>query len=421
VGARKRKHPDTQRVTGAMNEARTTLFESYIRKEVQDGAIPKKDGDLFTDVAWTLYSCALRVFQLKLLQPESFYYVEADVYGSKSNEKSMQYFVKVQAKGAEKTGKALDKKQVHPKFASATRKIVQKRLTHTFLFWDFDESATRRFSECIARAAKFYKWPSEHRFKGTHMFRHGAAQDAFVESGGDLFLVQLRTGHLSKKAAQHYALSDLERSAKVSTKDNKQEVINLRIKDVNKAVTTFLNGKFVKKNRLVKSSTSSSRNTTMMLSTESQQQQKQQHTTRTMVECDDSDEEDEFGGMEASLKNSRLEKMEEMNNKKNKCQEDASSTDTIHNKNQTLFVDPNEITPETVFPQGTRMFVVTVPIKFREGDELRYFTEDEKMITFDHRILNEHGIRLYPNRTGIVDQDYQKLHKLAQLVVAQDK
>jgi hypothetical protein len=67
------------------------------------------------------------------------------------------------------------------------------------------------------------------------------------------------------------------------------------------------------------------------------------------------------------------------------------------------------------------MFVVTVPIKFREGDELRYFTEDEKMITFDHRILNEHGIRLYPNRTGIVDQDYQKLHKLAQLVVAQDK
>ena len=45
------------------------------------------------------------------------------------------------------------------------------------------------------------------------MFRHGAAQDAYNEEGGDLDRVILRTGHLSKMAAREYARSDAERSS----------------------------------------------------------------------------------------------------------------------------------------------------------------------------------------------------------------
>ena len=70
-----------------------------------------------------------------------------------------------------------------------------------------------RGSNGHSRRANHFGWPCAFRFHGTHVFRHGASQDAFEEGG--LELVMLRTGHLSASSAQHYARSDLERHQQV--------------------------------------------------------------------------------------------------------------------------------------------------------------------------------------------------------------
>lgn len=222
--ARKQQHRDSARVTGAMNAVRTLSFEKFLNKKVASGSLEKEDSVLFTQVAWTLYACALRVFQLRLLEVSSFY--ELEVLDNKSRRKVKELYVKVRPKGADRDDRLFERKQVHPAYADAIRKYVKVLSGNTNLFVAFNDAKKQQFSDLLQECARSYGWPSDTRFSGTHCFRHGAAQDAFVESNGDLYLVKLRTGHLSKKAAQLYALSDLERTikAKKNSSDAKEDL-----------------------------------------------------------------------------------------------------------------------------------------------------------------------------------------------------
>ena len=98
---------------------------------------------------------------------------------------------------------------MYPSYLVQIFDIVERRKQNTYLCHDFP-AYRQVFSDLIKECAILENWPVEHRFSGTHMFRHGAAQDAFDEGGLDL--VVLRTGHLSAKAAREYARSDAERN-----------------------------------------------------------------------------------------------------------------------------------------------------------------------------------------------------------------
>lgn len=248
LATRKRKHPDHHRITGAMNAARTAEFERFLKKKNQDGSLDASDTKLFCDVSWTLYACALRVFQLRLLEPNSFY--EVPIFDPETDQDIPQLFVKVRPKGAEAQGVDFERKQVHPRYASAVRKIIKARSIHTKLFEDFPQGKVAQFSELLIEAARVYRWPGDQRFSGTHCFRHGAAQDAFLESDGDLYVVKLRTGHLSKKAAEHYAKSDLQRSGTLrmhsaDDNENSKQLIANKLNEAKQKITRFFHEKSV--------------------------------------------------------------------------------------------------------------------------------------------------------------------------------
>jgi hypothetical protein len=256
---RRKEYPDTNRVTGAMNAKRTADFETYIRARMkipdEEQRLSEEQGKECIDAAWMLYALALRVFQLQLLEPTSFY--EHPVAGGKT-----ELYVKVKAKGDERWAREFERKQVHPVYVETVKRMIAERVTNTKLFFDFHRIIPQ-FSQLVKDAAEHYGWPVHQRFSGTHVFRHGAAQDAFLEEGGNLALVQLRTGHLSKKAAQHYALSDAQREgitiSRIKKKDERdkedlleanEDLIKKKIALAERKVKDQLKGVFKESNNI---------------------------------------------------------------------------------------------------------------------------------------------------------------------------
>ena len=232
--ARRRDHPDMERVTGAINKARTAEFIEWMNTTGPDGsvnsaaALSADERSLFTDVATALFGCALRVFQARTLGRDSFT-ERKDADGRRK-----EFVVRVLAKGSEKrmsNGESpMEEKPVHPEFVERMQAIIQRRSRNTELFVDFDKAAEAKFSACVKECAKYALWPTDQRFSGTHCFRHGAAQDAFIAGG--LELAMIRTGHLSQESARRYALSDMEKSKIVALRKKPAERMRLLNKSV---------------------------------------------------------------------------------------------------------------------------------------------------------------------------------------------
>ena len=240
--ARRRIYPDSKRMTGAMNHERTSIFIEFLKKIHEEGRITKEVYQLFVDAARMLYGGALRFFQLVLLEPKGNLFPIYD-----ENGKLKDLLIEVTAKASEKrigenSAPAVDNKQIHPLYQEHVLDIVKRRGHNTILFHDFP-AHRQQFANLIHECSVIENWPVEHRFSGTHMFRHGAAQDAFLLGG--LELTVLRTGHLSKKAAREYARSDAERSelaAKYKRLDEKARLAfcdDLNKKAMDKAKEAF--------------------------------------------------------------------------------------------------------------------------------------------------------------------------------------
>lgn len=194
------------------------------------------DSELFVDCATTLYACALRVFQLLLLEGTGNFSHRA---GSKKD-----LFITVVCKGA--TGRIMrgdsgtEEKQVHPKYVPRVLEIIKRRSCNTRLFAPLTPKLRTRFGELLSQCAAMYAWPIDHSYSGTHMFRHGAAVDAYAECRC-LRFVMARTGHLSQSAAAEYALSDMERQARVDfqklTADARRRELAVILADASSAVS----------------------------------------------------------------------------------------------------------------------------------------------------------------------------------------
>ena len=215
---RRRQFPDFNRCTGAMNKARTRELLEFAKEEYEKKSFSKERYEMIRDAATMLYAGALRVSQLEHLDAASECFKEfRDEDG-----KLIDLTITVISKGHEKrkatqfeTGIGeYETKQVHPEFQEAVLEIRDRRMKQdTHLFYDFKHHR-KAYSDFISDTALHYGWPAECRFSGTHVSRHGAAQDAYEEGGLDL--VMLRTGHLALKSAQYYSLSDAQRSDRIN-------------------------------------------------------------------------------------------------------------------------------------------------------------------------------------------------------------
>ena len=231
---RKNVLPDIGRLKGAMTSERTEIFIKYLATAVKDGRIDSGERELFADSATMLYACALRVFQLRSLQGSGNF--------AHRNDDPKDLYVTVICKASvQKRGKGerdTEEKQVHPAYSARVNKIVEKRVAggNTNLFYDFTAHAATKFGQLVDQCAKANKWPIDQKWKGTHMFRNGAAVDAYKESGC-LRFVMARTGHLSEKCARDYAMSDMERQQWIDFRRQKRIAQQQQLKKILAAAT----------------------------------------------------------------------------------------------------------------------------------------------------------------------------------------
>ena len=211
---RKRHFPDANRATGAMNSEKTELFLEFVDKKKKKGELNDYQHQIIRDAATMLYACALRVSQLiHLSSGDECFRKIIDLEDGKMVDLTVTVISKGhQARKANQTETgigAYETKQVHPFYQERVMEIINRRAKKDDkFFYDF-ERHRKTYSNTLQEAALHYGWPEELRFSGTHVSRHGAAQDAYEEGGLDLTM--LRTGHLSQKSAQYYALSDAQR------------------------------------------------------------------------------------------------------------------------------------------------------------------------------------------------------------------
>lgn len=218
LAARKRIVPDNGKVVGAITRSRLKELIPFIKKHKD---LNNKQKELFIDTAVMLYGGCLRIFQLRELMHTSF---------SPDKKERGVYFVEVPIKGdrvnVEK--KVLDHDE---EISRWVLEIAEKRKDPNnrskLLFSDFDTKMEKRFGEICKEASVTLKWPRGQHFQGTHMFRHGAVQDAAVERGLDW--AQLRSGHESDKCLNLYAASDAQRERKLNKKGFKNLVLNAKI------------------------------------------------------------------------------------------------------------------------------------------------------------------------------------------------
>lgn len=221
--SRKNYCPDLPRIVGAITLERLQQLHIYYEalfnsdkhntQKREDQKLSEEDYQDLVDASTLLYCCALRIFQLRSLTADSFWF-------SPSNDRVA--WVSVPAK-VTRQARFSENKLVHEDFRPIVEEILQRRgKDNTLLFPRWVKLETGSDSERIRleslmkrlnqEAADLYDWPYLSSFHGTHNFRHGAAQDAFAKGGTKL--VMMRTGHLSKACAQYYARSDLERDTR---------------------------------------------------------------------------------------------------------------------------------------------------------------------------------------------------------------
>lgn len=210
VKARKNIVPDTGRITGAVTRARTLEFLNFIDSKSEE-ELPATKKQLFKDVATTLYACGLRVFQLRALCRGSFV----------NDKNNSNLWVGVPKKGDQLNfeQKIVDRDAESRDFTTRMKEIIARRgagkqnLDALFTTKEFNAATQKQFADLCTEASTVLQWPSGQHFHGTHMFRHGAIQDAFAEGG--LLLAKLRGGHESEKCMKIYAASDAERHVKL--------------------------------------------------------------------------------------------------------------------------------------------------------------------------------------------------------------
>lgn len=201
--------PDYCRITGAITRERLIQLEEFIQ---QQNDLSEEEKSLFIDVAYTLYCGALRIFQLRALNSKS---VKQD--GKK--EKMFGRFVWWIFPPRKGEQARLEKKVLDPETTARFLEIFNRRCkknnnSNSKLFEDFTNSLENKFGEVCRQASISLKWPHGQHFQGTHMFRHGACQDAAREYGFEFG--KLRSGHESDKCLKLYAASDAERQIKLN-------------------------------------------------------------------------------------------------------------------------------------------------------------------------------------------------------------
>ena len=210
---------DADNMKGAMTSDRTEIFIAFLQELVTKGQLSETHRQLYADAATMLYACALRIFQLKeLLGNDNSSYRNKNV-----NDLYITVICKAWARKRSKGQPDTEQKQVHPLYAAKVRAIVSRlcKAGNAQLFTCFTPHLITKFGILVQECATLNKWPSQLKFKGTHMFRNGAAVDAFAESDS-LRFVMARTGHLSEKCAWHYAQSEMERLQKAEYASKKR-------------------------------------------------------------------------------------------------------------------------------------------------------------------------------------------------------
>lgn len=227
IRARKNVCPDFPRIVGAITFRRLQQLHAMYEAKLASKQLSPEDFQELVDASTLLYCCALRIFQLRALTADRFWF-------SESNEKVA--WVSVPAK-CTRNGQFSEHKLVHEDFRPIVQDILERRKGHTLLFPRWAKLENESDAESVRlenlmmdlnkEAANLFQWPAAQSFHGTHNFRHGAAQDAFAKGGARL--VMMRTGHLSAGCANYYARSDLERDrraafARVSEKKKPQHI-----------------------------------------------------------------------------------------------------------------------------------------------------------------------------------------------------
>jgi hypothetical protein len=194
-----------------------------------------------------MYACALRIFQLRELTKDSFNFaIPSDVY--------MTCISKGHAdrNGLNPSARRQEQKQVHPDFCVQVKEIVDRLGVNRSVFL-FGESMGLSHGQGIEslmmdlneQASHLFCWSLTEEFHGTHVFRHGAAQDAFDVGGVEM--VMIRTGHQSQAMALHYAKSDLKRNCAsfrtVSKSAQAQKLIHARASLAIEKAAKFVKGK----------------------------------------------------------------------------------------------------------------------------------------------------------------------------------
>ena len=207
-------------MTGAMTHERTQIFVDFLNKIHREGRISKYTLELFVDAARMLCGGALRFFQLIRLEPKESFKEDVDEKGNKV------LFMEIVARAAEKreatnSAPTVDNKQVHPLYREHVLDIIKRRGHNTYLFHDFP-AHRQEFANLIKECAVNEHWPVEHRFSGTHMFRHGAAQDAHKEGKLDE-----KEANLMRRQEKSSVMTSTRRLLKRVKKLLKQEIILL--------------------------------------------------------------------------------------------------------------------------------------------------------------------------------------------------
>ena len=212
LAARKHLVPDHSRVTGAVTRVRTLQFLDFVDKQAD---LNEQEKQQYKDLAITLYAGCLRVFQSRTLTLASFH---EDI-----NNKGT-YWIAVPRKGNQKE---LEHKILDKQLGARLMEVVNRRAIgknrEDLLFEDITKTVENNFAKLCEKASIELEWPSGMHFKGTHMFRHGAVQDAAVEDG--LEFAQTRSGHESDKCLRHYARSDTQRKLAIEKRKTKNREI----------------------------------------------------------------------------------------------------------------------------------------------------------------------------------------------------
>jgi hypothetical protein len=228
------------RIVGAITRERLgQLHKLYEFKLTDEHSLTLADFKELSHATTMLYGCALRIFQLRSLTADSFWFSPTDPKIA---------WVTVPAKVTSQA-RFTEKKLVDPAFVETIKAIIKERSAHTTLFPQWFRDAKKPSPEQLRlellikqlneEAANKFHWGAVLTYHGTHNFRHGAAQDAFAEGGTEA--VMLRTGHVTTHCARHYARSDLER-ARLSgfaamIPSNQQKEISIFLNSVNQVVS----------------------------------------------------------------------------------------------------------------------------------------------------------------------------------------